>query len=265
MREIISHLSHLTGAVGKFRRQRLFSLLHPAEPRFECPICGYHGPFCAVTPSTGRRKNAQCPSCGAYERHRLQCWCLQGLLTRHDFSQMRLLHFAPEVHLREFLAPQVRRYETADIFADGVDHQVDLQALPFADGSYDLVYASHVLEHVPDDARAVAEIRRILSPRGIAILPVPIVAERTVEYPAPNPNESGHVRAPGYDYFGRYRMHFARVECIDSSQAPERHQTYVYEDRSGWPNKRSPLRPPMGGQRHRDVVPVCYVQEDSET
>lgn len=137
---------------------------------------------------------------------------------------------------------------------------VDLQALPFADGAYDFVYASHVLEHIPDDTRALAEIRRILSPNGIAILPVPIVADRTIEYPEPNPHESDHVRAPGLDYFERYRKHFAKVECIRSSQIPRRYQPYVYEDRTGWPNGLSPLRPAMTGKRHEDVVPVCYVR-----
>ncbi len=116
-----------------------------------------------------------------------------------------------------------------------------------------------MLEHVPDDGSALAEIRRILAPSGMAILPVPIVAERTVEYPVPNPHESEHARAPGYDYFDRYRMHFARVECLDSSRAPEQYQTYIYEDRTGWPNELSPLRLSMSGGRHPDVVPLCFV------
>jgi SAM-dependent methyltransferase len=247
-------------AIRKFKVKLVFPLLHPAAPHFKCPICTYQGPFHTVTSATGRRKNAQCPSCGAFERHRLQCWCLYGLFDLHDFSKMRLLHFAPESHLRKILAPRVARYETADLYAAGVDHSVDLQALPFADSTYDIVYASHVLEHVPDDGRALAEIHRILAPGGIAILPVPIVTERTIEYLAPNPYESGHVRAPGHDYFERYRKHFARVECLDSSQAPEHYQCYVYEDRSGWPDERSPLRKPMSGERHLDFVPICYVQ-----
>ena len=255
--------SLLKRAAVKFKRERLFLLLHSGAPRFKCPICAYRGPFRTVTPSTGRRKHAQCPSFGAFERHRLQCWCLHQLFDLHDFIRMRLLHFAPETHLRKLLEPRVARYETADLYADDVDYRVDLQALPFPDAAYDFVYASHVLEHVPDDGRALAEIRRVLAPGGIAILPVPIVADRTVEYPAPNPYESDHVLAPGYDYFERYRSHFAYVKCLDSTEAPERYQTYVYEDRTGWPNEQSPLRPAMSGERHRDIVPLCYVHEES--
>jgi SAM-dependent methyltransferase len=43
---------------------------------------------------------------------------------------------------------------------------VDAQAIPFAGNSFDCVIANHMLYHVPDRARAFAEIRRVLSPHG---------------------------------------------------------------------------------------------------
>lgn len=43
---------------------------------------------------------------------------------------------------------------------------VDAQALPFADGSFDAVIANHMLYHVPDRPRAFGEIRRVLRPGG---------------------------------------------------------------------------------------------------
>jgi SAM-dependent methyltransferase len=43
---------------------------------------------------------------------------------------------------------------------------VDAQAIPFADASFDIVVANHMLYHVPDRPRAFAEIRRILRPDG---------------------------------------------------------------------------------------------------
>lgn len=94
---------------------------------------------------------------------------------------------------------------------------------------------------------------------ALALLPVPIVAEQTVEYPGPNSNESDHVRAPGIDYFERYRIHFEEVECMCAKQVPRDIQPYVYEDRTVWPNSLSPLRPRMSGKCHEDIVPVCYV------
>lgn len=44
--------------------------------------------------------------------------------------------------------------------------QCDTQQLPFADASFDVVFANHMLYHVPDLARGVGEIRRVLEPGG---------------------------------------------------------------------------------------------------
>jgi SAM-dependent methyltransferase len=67
----------------------------------------------------------------------------------------------------------------------GVDRREDLTHLSFPDGSFDLVYASHVLEHILDDQSAIREIRRVLSVGGVAVLPVPIISNSTVEYGKP--------------------------------------------------------------------------------
>jgi hypothetical protein len=115
-----------------------------------------------------------------------------------------------------------------------------------------------VLEHIRCDKQAIAEIRRVLKPNGMAVLPVPLVAENTIEYPEPNPYEAYHVRAPGLDYFDRYQPFFSRIVKFSSDSLPNRHQLFLYEDRSRWPTKNCPLRPPMKGEKHIDIVPVCY-------
>ena len=66
-------------------------------------------------------------------------------------------------------------YTSTDLCQKGVDFHADLRDLPLEDGSFDVVYASHVLEHIDQDRLAIREIRRILSPGGFAILPVPVV------------------------------------------------------------------------------------------
>ncbi len=125
----------MTKAARKVKRIGFFPFMHPFAPHFECPVCAYCGPYARIA-QHGTRKHALCPCCGALERHRLQCWCLHRLFAERDFSRMRLLHFAPEA-IAELLKSRVARYETADLYAEGVDHRVDLQSLPFADGAYD--------------------------------------------------------------------------------------------------------------------------------
>jgi len=236
----------------------LFRILNRNEERFECPICDYQGPLADLSSFAGFRKKAICPKCGGFERHRLQYLVLRDVIRVLSGQEIRALHFAPEKSFRKMFARQFTKYETADLFMEGVDHKVDIQDLPFEDGTYDFIFASHVLEHIYDDRRAIKEIRRVLRPNGIAILPVPIVCDRTIEYPEANPYEAGHVRAPGPDYFEKYKDYFRRVEVYGSDSFPQKYQVYVYEDRTRWPTAECPLRPPMQGEKHVDLVPVCY-------
>ncbi len=236
----------------------LFKLLNRGKEQFQCPICNYQGPFRDMSSFAGVRKHAKCPQCGALERHRLQYLVLMDLFERMDCSKMRMLHFAPEPFFKSMFQNRFGKYETADLVMKDVDYNVDIQNLPFEDNIYDFIFASHVLEHIPNDEKALQEIRRILKPNGVAILPVPVVCEKTIEYPEANPNEAYHMRAPGLDYFERYGTHFGKVDVRTSNLLPEKHQPFIYEDRSVWPTEACPLRPPMSGEKHADFVPVCY-------
>jgi len=237
----------------------ILNLRKQQNESFECPICGYNGPFLDEDVSSGLRKNAICPNCNALERHRIQFLVINDVLRTLNTADLRMLHFAPEPFFHELFSKRFGRYETADLNMKDVDHNVDLQQLPFKNETYDFVFASHVLEHIRDDEKAITEIRRILRPNGVAILPVPIVAETTIEYPKPIPSEFYHVRAPGIDYYERYERHFSRVERFYSDSYPDKYQLYIYEDRSQWPTKECPLRLPMQGEKHIDIIPVCYV------
>jgi len=238
-----------------FKLQTLFSNKEP----FECPICGYLGPFMDLRAVAGPRRHAKCPKCGALERHRLQYAVVKNVLRTRNPTAMKMLHFAPEPAFRPLFARQFKEYTTADLEMKDVDYNIDMRNLPFDDGSYDFVFASVVFDYIPDDERAIKEVRRVLGPNGIAILPVSLVGDKTVEYSEPNPYESYHVRACGMDYFERYERYFSKVERISSESVPNKYQPFIYEDRSLWPNAEHPLRSPMHGGKHVDVVPICYV------
>ena len=51
---------------------------------------------------------------------------------------------------------------------------VDATRLPFANDSFDYVICSEVLEHIPDDRKAVAEMTRVLKPEGTLVISVPL-------------------------------------------------------------------------------------------
>jgi SAM-dependent methyltransferase len=73
----------------------------------------------------------------------------------------------------------------------------DALQLPFPDGSFDRIIVSEVLEHVPQDERAMAEIARVLRPGGTVAVTVPrwwpevILWALSREY---HSNAGGHVR-----------------------------------------------------------------------
>ncbi len=75
----------------------------------------------------------------------------------------------------------------------------DALRLPFADGTFDRIIASEVLEHLTDDQGALAELTRVLKPGGTIAVTVPAwLAEKmcwflSAEYHAPL-SEGGHVR-----------------------------------------------------------------------
>jgi SAM-dependent methyltransferase len=171
----------------------------------------------------------------------MQKLALDDLLGKIECASMRMLHFAPEPFFRELFRTKFLTYETADLFMHDVDHRVDIRDLPFDDGSFDFIYASHVLEHIDDDRAAFSEIRRVLSPNGVAVLPVPIIGDVTREYPAPNPKEHGHVRAPGLDYYRKYDF-FASVDVYSSNDFSDVYQTkikMVVRWQDFWPPKPS--------------------------
>jgi SAM-dependent methyltransferase len=118
-----------------------------------------------------------CPSCGSLERHRFVALLLEGLAPAVASARL-VLDIAPTEQtsvLFQRLNPT--RYVRMD-FEPGTDRRtVDLQAsmtqMPFPDGSVDFAVCCHVLEHIPDDAAAMSELRRVLSGGGLALVQVP--------------------------------------------------------------------------------------------
>ncbi len=119
-----------------------------------------------------------CPACGASDRERLYALYLEDRFRSIDQTRRHtLVDFAASPGLsrrlrsRPFLA-----YRTADLYRAGVDDRVDISDMAiYGDDAIDMFICSHILEHVPDDRRAMRELFRVLKPGGFGIVMVPLV------------------------------------------------------------------------------------------
>ena len=136
-----------------------------------------------------------------------------GLFER--FKGASILHFAPELHISQLIeATGPGQYVRGDLYptSDSIE-KLDMLAIGYPSASFDFVIANHVLEHVDDDLPALSELRRVLKPRGLAILQTPFSNKlaRTFSDPGIDNNaaryqaygQEDHVRLYGRDIFER--------------------------------------------------------------
>ena len=74
-----------------------------------------------------------------------------------------------------------------------MDLLANLENLPIASDSMDLIWCHHVLEHVEHDGQAIGELQRVLRAAGELVVSVPMeLGTVTHEYGFADPNMSGH-------------------------------------------------------------------------
>jgi SAM-dependent methyltransferase len=177
-----------------------------------CPVCEQDAdaflPF-GLAP----RPNAMCPSCGSLERHRLT-WLFFRRHSKLMFScdrNLKLLHIAPEACLStKFRSLPHVSYLSSDIRAKAMV-KMDLTRIEYANGSFDAIYCSHVLEHIVEDRKAISELYRVLHVAGWAVIMVPITLTTTYEDPSITEpvrrqeafGQPSHVRRYGKDFDDR--------------------------------------------------------------
>jgi len=153
--------------------------------------------------------------CRSLERHRFLALLLEGLCPVIATSRL-VVDVAPSAQVSKIfrrIAPSHYVRIDFDPAADSraVDVQASLTALPFSDRSVDFLLCYHVLEHVPDDAAAMAEIARTLSDGGVALVQVPWRPDRLTDEDPDAPEEerlrrfgqADHVRWYGADFEDR--------------------------------------------------------------
>lgn len=144
---------------------------------FFCSICESHiGAFHSAR-TTPPRPNVRCPVCDSRPRHRLLWSYLTERTDLYSGQWKRVLHFAPEHSVAKRLKalPWIE-YTSADLSSRLADLKFDITDIPLPDNSYDVILCSHVLEHVPDDRKAMTELHRVLKPGGWTIPQAPLAA-----------------------------------------------------------------------------------------
>jgi hypothetical protein len=176
--------------------------------------------------------NFSCPYCGCHDRTRHLMMYFDKLNLWDYIRGAAILHIAAETDLAakiQDLRPSL--YVKGDLIPNGPGiEKIDITDIPHADGSFDFIICNHVLEHVPDDRKALSEFHRVLRPGAHAVLQTPF--SRLLKYsfcdPAINSDnlrrrfylQEDHVRLYGMDLFTRieeagFKLHTStHRECL---------------------------------------------------
>jgi SAM-dependent methyltransferase len=202
-----------------------------------------------------QRNNVLSPSTLSLERHRLLWLYLQN---ETDFfssgNKKKVLHFAPEqAFYKRFRNQKNLDYTTTDLFSPLADVKADICDLPFKNNTYDVILCNHVLEHIPDDTKAMQELFRILKPGGMGIFQIPQDLSRATTFTDDSITDEkerarifgqyDHVRIYGRDYFDKLRsIGFTVVE-----------EDYTAKISPGLVEKYCLAK--------GEIIPVCYKQK----
>ncbi|MCB9046836.1 MAG: methyltransferase domain-containing protein [Chitinophagales bacterium] len=188
-----------------------------------CNVCG--SSYSSFLPYLDR-PNALCPQCGSLERTRLIWHFIEQL--QLITNNTKLLHIAPEKCLYDIFSKKLgKNYIPADKFEEvytypkGTVH-MDITDINMEDETVDAIICIHVLEHIKDDQKAIAELYRVLKKGGFAILQVPYEKGRATTYEDPSITSQeerrkhfgqfDHVRIYGTDFMDRFTDPGFKVE-----------------------------------------------------
>ena len=172
-----------------------------------------------------QRNNVLSPSTLSLERHRL-LWLYLKNETNFFSAPIKILHFAPEqAFYKRFKKLKNLNYVTTDLNSPLADVKADICNLPFKDNEFDMILCNHVLEHIPDDTKAMHELYRVMKVGGMGVFQIPqdLNRESTFEdNTITDKNERAklfgqydHVRVYGRDFFDKLRSIGFKVEEVD--------------------------------------------------
>lgn len=215
-------------------RPVLIKLSYPARPvlafwmrgdRYEDPIDGKRFKKFLPYGYESPRENVLSPSTLSLERHRL-LWLYLKNDTDFFSAPHKMLHFAPEqAFYKRFRRLKNLEYTTTDLNSPLADVKADICDLPFDNDTFDIIFCNHVLEHIPDDTKAMQEMYRVLKKGGWGIFQIPQDLKRNETFEDDTVTDKkerakifgqyDHVRIYGRDYFDKLRKIGFIVEEVD--------------------------------------------------
>lgn len=138
-----------------------------------------------------------------------------------------MLHIAPEQMMIPWLVALSSEYLNADLENPAM-RKMDLTNIDLPDASKTLIWCSHVLEHIPDDAKALSEVYRVLAPGGWLVVQVPIQGQHTYEDDKVTSAadrlshflQEDHVRIYGLDIVSRFERAGLACEVLSIADLP---------------------------------------------
>ena len=172
-----------------------------------------------------QRPNVLSPSTLSLERHRL-LWLYLKNDTNFFSDNLKVLHFAPEqAFYKRFKHMKNLNYVTTDLNSPLADIKADICNLPFNNETFDVILCNHVLEHIPDDTKAMQELYRVMKTGGYGIFQIPQDLSRDVTFEDNSITDKqerakifgqyDHVRVYGRDYFNKLRHIGFKVHEVD--------------------------------------------------
>jgi len=206
--------------------------------KFTCPCCGWRlRAFTYGGASLKIRDLGYCPRCNSKARHR-RIWLFLKQKTNLFVDRLHVFHVSPNYCLSRRL---INLPNLDYVAGDHGNHpniriKMNLNNSPVHSESFDVILCNHVLEHIIEDHKAIAELFRILKPGGWAVISVPInfdkntYEDRTLITPEERSRafgEPNHVRIYGYDFSNRLERSGFHVS-LDLGKDLDQHTREIY-------------------------------------
>lgn len=200
-------------------KRLIFSILYRGD-NVTCPLCNT-----SFSNWVNNKNFGTCPKCGSAARHRLLYLFLQQNSSFFT-ATYHILHFAPEkCWQNKFKSMDNIKYITADLSSPEADYKIDITNISFNNERFNIIFCSHVLEHIIDDKKAISELFRVLTPGGTAYIQVPYKSTRiTDEDPTIKDPQEREKRFGQFDHVRVYGLDFQdRLESVGFQVTQERY------------------------------------------